>query len=190
MKLRVFLAAAVCAAMLSLSPGARADSVRADWNHNVNFSQYYTYSWGKVKVSDPFDADRIKDAIERQLDQKGWKLVPEGGQVTICVTDQIQNEQQAETYYNGLGGGWGMGWGWGGWGWPGWGPGGFGESQTTTRDVPVGHMVIDMFATQDKQLIWRGISEGEVKNNPDKEQKTIYDDIGKLFYSFPPKEKK
>ena len=50
-------------------------------------------------------------------------------------------------------------------------------------------MVIDMFDSQNKQLIWRGISEGEVNNNPNKERKTIYDDIHKLFDKFPPKSK-
>lgn len=187
MKMRYLVAAMVCAAVISIPLAARADSVRADWNHNINFEQFHTYSWGKVNVSDPFDADRIKDAIDQQLRQKGWELVPEGGQVTICVKDRIKDEQQAETYYDGLGGGWGMGWGWGGWGWGGWGPGGFGEAQTKVRNVAMGHMVIDMFETGNKQLIWRGISEGEIHNNPDKERKTIYEDIGKLLYSFPPK---
>lgn len=189
MRFRFFCVSMLSMALLVLVPAARADNVRADWNHNVDFSQFHTYSWGNVKVSDPFDAQRIKNAINYVLHKKGWEEVPSGGQVTIDVMDRIRNEKQAETFYNGLGGGWGMGWGWGGWGWGGWGPGGFGESQTTTKEVPVGHMVIDLFESQNKQLIWRGISQPEVKNDPHKEQQAIYDDIHKLFYSFPPKSK-
>lgn len=189
--MKMLCVAAVLAALLMSAPAASADNVRADWNHQVNFQQFHTYSWGKVKVSDPFDANRIKQAIEYELHKKGWQEVQSGGEVTIDVVDHIRNEQEAETYYNGLGGGWGMGWGWGGWGWGGWGwgPGGFGEAQTKTKTVPEGHMVIDMFDTQKKQLIWRGISQGEVNNNPNKERQTIYEDIHKLFYSFPPKSK-
>lgn len=191
MSVKFLCATILCGALLATVPVALADSVRADWNHNLNFEQFHAYSWGKVKVSNPFDADRIEHAIDGQLHKKGWQEVPSGGQVTIDVADHIRNEQEAETYYSGLGGGWGMGWGWGGWGWSGWGwgPGGFGQSETTMKNVPEGHMVIDMFDTQNKQLIWRGISQGEVNNNPSKERQTIYQDIYKLFYSFPPKSK-
>lgn len=186
MSAKILCATVLSAAVLAAAPAASADSVRADWNHNLNFEQFHTYSWGKVKVSDPFDAGRIKHAIDDQLHKKGWQEVPSGGQVTIDIIDRIRNEKEAETYYNGLGGGWGTGWGWGGWGW---GPGGFGQSETTTKNVPEGHMVIDMFDARNKQLIWRGISQGEINNNPNKERQTIYQDIYKLFYSFPPKSK-
>lgn len=188
MKLRHLCAGFLCAVFLAVAPAASADNVRADWNHHINFSQFHTYSWGRVKVSDPFDADRIKSAINHELQQKGWHEQASGGQVTISVTDRVHDEQQAETYYSGLGGGWGMGWGWGGWGWGPSGLGGFGESQATVHNnIPVDHMVIDMFDSQSKKLIWRGISQGEVNNNPDKERQMIYHDINRLFYSFPPK---
>lgn len=187
MKLRLLFAGFVCAVLFATASEALADSVRADWNHDINFSQFHTYSWGKVNVSDPFDAGRIKNAINHELQQKGWHEQASGGQVTISVTDKVHDEQQAETYYNGLGGGWGMGWGWGGWGWGPRGQGGFGESQTNVHRVPVGHMVIDMFDSQSKKLIWRGISEGEINKNPDKEREMIYNDINRLLYSFPPK---
>lgn len=187
MKLRILRATVICAALLLLAPWTFADNVRADWNHKVNFSQFHTYSWGTVHVSDPFDAQRIKNALNYELHKKGWREVPSGGQVTVSVLDHIHGEKQAETYYDGLGGGWGLGWGWGGWGSGAWGPGGIGESETTIHHVPVDHMVIDLFDTQNKQLIWRGISQSEVKNNPKKEQQEIYQDIRKLFYSFPPK---
>jgi len=191
MKWRLLCAAFICAVFVCIAPVASADTVRADWDHHINFAQFHTYSWGRVKVADPFEADRIEGAINHQLEKKGWREVPSDGQVTIDVADHIHSEQQLETYYNGLGGGWGMGWGWGGWGWGGWGwgPGGFGESETNVRNVPEGHMVIDMFDTQTKKLIWRGISQGEINNNPDKERQTIYHDMYRLFYSFPPKSK-
>ena len=33
--------------------------MRTDYNHQVNFSQYHTYCWGKVQTTDPFFASRI-----------------------------------------------------------------------------------------------------------------------------------
>lgn len=154
--MKTLCATVLCAALLAIAPAASADTVKSDWNHRLNFDQFHTYSWGQIKVSNPFDAHRIKHAVDDQLSKKGWQEVPSGGQVTIDVVDDIHNEQEAETYYNGLGGGWGGGWGWRGWG-GGWGLGGFGESQTQVVNVPQGHMMIDMFDSQNKQLIWRGI---------------------------------
>jgi Domain of unknown function (DUF4136) len=187
MNRRIFLASVVCAGMLSI-PAARAqDDLRADWNHSVDFSHFHSYSWGSIKVSNGFDADRIKQAVNGNLQTKGWQEVPNGGQVTIDVVDQIHNEQEAETFYAGLGGGWGGDWGWDRWSWSGSEPGGFG---TATRTVPESHMVIDMFDSQSKKLLWRGISQREIQDNPDRNQKRIIDNIDRLLYSFPPEQKK
>jgi len=185
MKMRWLFAALACAALLLLCRTAAADNVKTDYDHHVDFTQYHTYSWGKVEVADEFNAQRIQHAIDRELRAKGWQQVPGDGQITLVVKDRVQTQQQLETFYDGLGGGWGMGWRWGGWGW---GPGGgFGESTTTVNNVAVGYMVVDMFDAQTKQLLWRGISQGELKNDPDKNRKMIYDDIGKMFSKFPPK---
>jgi hypothetical protein len=192
MNRRIFMASVVCAAMLSITPAARAQNdMRADWDHSVDFSKYNTYSWGRVKVSNDFDAARIKEAVNGNLGERGWREVPSGGQVTIHVSDQFRNEQEAETFYSGLGGGWGGGWGWNNWRWGGgWGPSGFGTARTTVRNIPTSHMVIDMFDTESKQLIWRGISQREIHNNPDRNRDRIYDNIDRLLYSFPPGERR
>ncbi len=185
MKIRPLITGVACAALLLLCRPVAADNVKTDFDHHVDFSQYHTYSWGKIDVSDQFDAQRIQRAVDKELQTKGWQEVPNGGQVTLVVKDRVQNQQQLETFYDGLGGGWGVGWRWGGWGW---GPGGgFGETTTTVNNVPEGRMVVDMFDTQSKQLLWRGISQGEISNNPDKNRKMIYEDIGKMFSKFPPK---
>jgi hypothetical protein len=52
------------------------------YDHSVNFSQYSTYSWGKVQTSNPFFVSRIQQAVDKQLQAKGWKLMPTGGSVT------------------------------------------------------------------------------------------------------------
>src|SRR6202789_3562529 len=39
----------VFALLLGFSVLAMADNVRTDYNHQTNFSQYHTYSWGKVR---------------------------------------------------------------------------------------------------------------------------------------------
>ena len=184
MKLRFAVTALACAVLSLVSVSAFADSIKTDYDHHANFANYHTYSWGTVRVSNELNADRIKRSIDTLLQQKGWKEVASGGQVTIMATDNIHSEQEAETYYNGMGGGWGMGWGWGGWGMPG---GGFGEETTSTTEVRSAHVVIDMFDPSTKSLLWRGVSRGELSNNSNNNRKHLHEDILKMFKDFPPK---
>ncbi len=191
------MAVAACSAVFLL-PMASADSIKVDYNHHTNFANYHTYSWGKVVVTDPLVASRIKRVVNADLQKEGWKEVPSGGQVTIMAHDNIHNEQEEETFYSGMGGmgmgdmgmgdmGWGGGWGWGGWGM---GPGGgLGEEDTTTQNIRVAHLVIDVFDTQSKHLLWRGVSRGELSGKPADNRKHLFEDIDKMFKNFPPKQK-
>ncbi|MFP5206278.1 MAG: DUF4136 domain-containing protein [Acidobacteriota bacterium] len=188
MKIRTLLAVAVCAAFLSLSALGFADSIKIDYNHHASFSNYHTYSWGTVHVSNQLDVDRIRHAVNADLQHAGWKEVPSGGQVTVMATDNIHNEKEAETYYTGMGGGWGMGWGWGGWGM---GPGGgLGEETTNVTDVRSAHLVIDLFGSHSKQLLWRGVSRAELSNKPSVNREHLYVDIDHMFKKFPPESTK
>ncbi len=183
MKSRFVLACAVSAVILCFSALGSADEVKVDYKHHMNFQAYHTYSWSKIQVSDQFNADRIRHAVDRFLQNDGWKEVASGGQVTLMATDNIHNEQEAETYYTGMGGGWGGGWGWGGWG----SMGGFGDETTTTTDVRLAHVVIDMFDTNSKQLLWRGVSRGELTSKSNVNRKRLHADIEHMFKDFPPK---
>jgi len=107
----------VAALLIGSSLAAFAGDVRTDYDHSVNFSQYNTYSWGKVQTSNPFFVTRIQQAVDKQLQAKGWTLMPTGGSVTVFATDNVHDQQQVQTMYDNMGFGWGGGWGWGGWGW-------------------------------------------------------------------------
>jgi hypothetical protein len=111
-----YIQTAILAAALMGTATAFAGNVQTDYNHTANFSQYQTYSWGKVKTTDPFFVTRVQNAVNQQLQAKGWKLAPTGGSVTVFATDNVHDQQEIQTMYDGLGGGWGGGWGWGGWG--------------------------------------------------------------------------
>ena len=83
---------AACSAVFLL-PMAFADNVKVDYNHQVNFSEYHTYSWGKIKVSDPLLSARIQRAVDTVLQKEGWQEVTSGGQITIMAHDNVHNEQ-------------------------------------------------------------------------------------------------
>lgn len=189
MKFRFALAAAVCAALLIFSTAGFADSIKVDYNHQANWGNYHTYSWGAVRVSNQLNQDRIKRAVNHWLQKGGWKEVPSGGQITILATDNIHDEHEAETYYNNLGGGWGDGWGWGGWGWGDDDDGGFQQTTTSTVTVRKAHLVIDMFDARSKKLLWRGVSRGELTSNSSKNRARLYQDIDHMLRDFPPKAK-
>ncbi|HTD55341.1 MAG TPA: DUF4136 domain-containing protein [Silvibacterium sp.] len=188
MRYALHVSAAAVVLFFTSAVAAFAGNVRTDYDHGVNFAQYHTYSWGKVQTSDPFFVDRVKQAVDKELQAKGWQLLPSGGSVTVMATDNVHNQKEVQTVYDGWGGGWGGGWGWGGWGWGGWaGPGGFGDATTTTTNQPVAHLVVDLFDSGSKNLLWRGLATEDLSSNANRNTKSLDSDVGKMFKDFPPK---
>jgi Domain of unknown function (DUF4136) len=154
-----------------------AQQVKTDYDRSTNFAHYKTYSWERVKTKDPLDADRIKNAVNAALSAKGWTQVDSGGDVSIVAMEITHNQQTLNTFYDGFGGGWG---------WRRFGAGGFGEATTTTDTYKVGTVVVDLFDTKTKQLVWRGAASDTLSNNSDKNIKNLDNGVGKMFKNFPP----
>jgi hypothetical protein len=185
---RFMKALAITFALAAGSMMALAGDVHTDYDHTIKFSQYKTYSWGKVQTTDPFYVSRIQQAVDGQLQAKGWQLQPTGGSITIFATDNIHNQQEVQTMYDNLGAGWGWGWGWGGWGWGGGWPGpaiGLGTSTTATVNQPVANLVIDLFDGKTKKLLWRSLSIEDLSSKADKNTKMVDGDVHHMFKDFP-----
>ena len=163
--------------MLLFAGQLSAQQVKTDFDRNANFGQYKTYSWEQVKTKDALDVDRIKAAVNAALAAKGWTQVDSGGDVSIIAMEMTHDQQTLNTFYNGFGGGWG---------WRRFGGGGFGEATTTTETYKVGSVVVDLFDTKTKQLIWRGTSSDTLSNNSDKNIKNLDKGVEKMFKHFPP----
>jgi hypothetical protein len=163
--------------LLLLAGSASAQQVKTDYDRGANFAQYKTYSWEHVKTTDSLDVDRIKSAVNAALAAKGWTQVDSGADVSIVAMEITRNQQTLNTFYDGFGGGWG---------WRRFGGGGFGEATTTTETYKVGTVVVDLFDTKTKQLIWRGASSDTLSNNSDKNIKNLNKGVEKMFKSFPP----
>jgi len=163
--------------MIFLASTASAQQVKTDYDRSTNFAQYKTYSWEQVKTKDSLDVDRIKSAVNAPLAAKGWTQVDSGGDVSIVAMEITKNEQTLNTFYDGFGGGWGF---------RRFGGGGFGEATTTTDTYKVGTVVVDLFDTKTKQLIWRGSSSDTLSNNSDKNIKNLDKGVDKMFKHFPP----
>jgi Domain of unknown function (DUF4136) len=154
-----------------------AQQVKTDYDRGANFGHYKTYSWEQVKSKDALDVDRIKAAVNAVLAAKGWTQVDTGGDVSIVAMEITRNQQTLNTFYDGFGGGWG---------WRRFGAGGFGDSTTTTETYKVGTVVVDLFDTHTKQLVWRGASSDTLSNNSDKNIKNLDKGVDKMFRKFPP----
>ena len=163
--------------MLLLAGKVSAQQVKTDYDRSANFSQYKTYSWEHVKTKDALDVDRIKSAVNATLAAKGWTQVDSGGDVSIVAVEMTRDQQTLNTFYNGFGGGWG---------WRRFGGGGFGNPTTTTETYKVGTVVVDLFDTKTKELIWRGTSSDTLSNNSDKNIKNLNKGVEKMFKQFPP----
>lgn len=170
--LRLLFSAVLSLAVISAV--ASAQDVKTDYDHHANFAQYHTYYWQKVKTTDPLWESRIQDAVNRDLQSKGWQLVSSGGQVAITAVGSARNQQEYQTFYDGMGG-----WGWGG----------FGETTTQTVNYPVGSLVLDFYDAQNHQLIWRGVATDSLTNSPEKNEKKLDKAVDKMLDHFPPNDK-
>ncbi len=168
-------------AIAALSASSLFAATSTDYDHNVNFRSYHTFSFYKVQTSDPLYVQRIKDELTADLTKAGLQQVPTGGDLAITAIGGVHEQQEYNTFYDGLGGG---GWGWRGWG--GWG-GGWGGTQTTVQQVPVGTLMIDMYDTNTHQLVWRGRSNEDLSNNSGKNTHKLDKDIDHMLNGFPPK---
>jgi len=175
------VAVALLGIMFLFADVSMAQQVKTDYDRGANFAQYKTYSWEHVKTKDPLFVDRIKSAVNAALAARGWTQVESGGDVSIVAIQVTTNQETLNTFYNGFGGGWG---------WRRFGGGGFGEATTTTETYTVGTLVVDLFDSRTKKLLWRGASSDTLSNNSDKNIKNLDKGVEKMFRQFPPGEPK
>ena len=158
-----------------------AQQVKTDFDRSADFSQYKTYSWEKVHTQNPLWVDRIKAAVNSALAAKGWTEVGSGGNVAIMAMEMTKDHQTLNTYYDSFGSGWGWRGRFGG----GFGDG-FGDSTTTESTYRVGTLVVDLFDSNTKRLIWRGSASDTLSDKSDKNIKNLDKGVEKMFDHFPP----
>jgi len=164
-------------AVLLFASASFAEQVKTDYDRGADFSHYKTYSWEKVQTPDPLWVDRIKEAVNAALTSKGLTPVESGGDVAIVSLEMTKDQRTLNTFYNGFGGGWRWG-------------GGFGNATTTVGNYKVGTLVVDMFDANSKKLVWRGSSSDTLSDKSDKNIKNLDKGVQKMFDHYPPSAKK
>jgi hypothetical protein len=158
---------------LTMAVSALAADIRTDYDHHADFTKYKTYSWAKVDTPDPLWNDRVKEAVDRALTAKGWSQVPSGGDVSLVAAGTTREKPTLKTFYDGF-----DGWLWGG----------FADATTYVEDYTVGTLVVDMFDTNSKRLLWRGSASDVLSGKPEKDEKKLEKAVSKMFEHFPPAE--
>jgi len=153
-----------------------AQDVHTDYDHHANFERFHTYSWMKVASDNPLWQQRISDAVDQDLQAKGWQKVPEGGDIAITAVGAVQNQQEYQTFYSGFGRGWR---------WGGFGP----ETTTNVVNYRVGELVVDLYDQHSQRLVWRGTSSDTLSDKPEKNEEKLDKAVKKMFDKFPPEEK-
>ena len=162
--------------------------VTTDYDKSVDFSKYKTfeyYGWAEEsdKILNRFDKERIEAAFGDEFAKRNLKLVQEGGDMVVSlfvVVDQKTSTTAYTNHYN-MGG-----YGYGGWGW---GYGGMGMGSSTTHysenDYLVGTLVVDVFDKESKKLVWQGVGQKTVDENPNTREKNAMKVAEAIMKPFP-----
>ncbi len=176
------LRAVLTGLLVALPVVATAQDVKIDFDKAFDFSPIKTYS---LKLGTPWGNDlsqrRVMTEIDEEITKKGWKKVDEAAaNIQVVLHGATQTKREASTFYSGGMGGYGYRYG----------GMGMGTSQTVVNEYSVGTLVVDMFDPKTKSLVFRGIAEGEISDNPEKNAKRLDKASTKMFKDFPPVAKK
>jgi hypothetical protein len=168
---------------------ASAQDVAFNFDPNADFSKYKTYRWEKHPKSidvDDLMMGQLGKGFDAALATKGLSRMDSGNPDLIIVFQIAIGQEKEMTAYNTGGYGYGPGWR-GGW----YGGGGMGMTTASTSTIYIGTVVLDMYDTATKHLVWRGQATKTIdtKAKPDKRQKNIDKAAAKMLKNYPPKKK-
>jgi len=162
------------ALMMITATAAFAQKVSTDYNKRADFAQYKTFMWIKEpRTTDPLMRQRVIDDVNAALAAKGLQLVTSNADLCVAAHAATKEERTLNTFYNGFGGGWRWG-------------GGFGSATTTVDNYEVGTLVVDIFDAKTKEALWRGTSSKTLSDNSQKNADNLNKAVVKMFKDFPP----
>ena len=167
-----------------LIQGCASISVSSDFDPYADYASYRTYDWMPtesrrvdLRARDPMVEQRIRDAIERELRAKGLEKVDSPDpDIRIGYLLVLDEGVDSQTLYERAD--------------PDWRYRTYGPSATTTRSqmLTTGTLVIDVFDSARKESVWRGVAEGQVREeqDPEKRRARINEAVKKILAGYPP----
>jgi Domain of unknown function (DUF4136) len=180
---------------------ASCTSIKTSTNYDPNSVQaldsYRTYSWLPMKqgadprVYNPIIQARVQQAVDRELQARGYQKVAEGQTPDFKVgwhgaVDEKVDVDFVNRFY---------GYAWDPWYDPFFGPvayGGAGLTEPVVREYEQGTLILDVVDADSNKLVWRGTAQARLSENMDaqKSQKLINKAADELLEDFPPEPQK
>jgi hypothetical protein len=154
-------------------------STTTDYDPAVSFSAFSTYDWidseGQV---DNITSSRVRQSVDAALTAKGF--TQSTSNPDLAVSYQITTAERRS--FNTVNAGWGGGYRGAGWGM------GMGTSTTTEQVWNEGSLILGIFDTGTKNLVWTGTATTDIdpSRSPADRQRVIDDAVGKMMADFPP----
>ena len=128
------------------------------------------------------DQELILEATSIELEDRGYQKVAANGDILVDIYVVLDNRQAITTmtdYYTT-----------GYWGNYYYGPWGIGYSTQTTYTLTKGTLIISLFSSEMKKLIWQGLAKGTVTEDQQVREQNLPKAIERIFYRYPVKKKK
>ncbi|MFV0530729.1 MAG: DUF4136 domain-containing protein [Flavobacteriales bacterium] len=154
--------------------------VMYDYDRSVNFAQYKTFNFHpnmNLNTISELDGKRILNAIESQMNAKGYQLLDTPDFYVDVVPSTRTRKKQTGSVGVGLGN-WGRNFGIN-----------IGTSVPITKEVEDSSLVLEMIDAHSSEMIWQGVFENTTGtvNNPSEKEKMVNRSVNELLINFPPK---
>lgn len=184
-RLTSLLAPLACAGLLACS----TLQVSQDFDPQADFTGYRSYAWlsheqaetGDIRVDSPLLHQRIRTAIEDNLETRGYRPQKTGVPdfyVGYHLSLESRLDVRTINAHHGYGG-YGRYGRWGTVGYP----------ETRVSQYEQGTLIIDVADAGEKKLVWRGWASDRIRRNPSQEEseQKVRDVVAKVMEQFPPR---
>jgi len=172
--------AQLCLFASLISLGAQAQKIKVDYDKNLDFSKFKTFSFGKHDaVSRPTLALAIASAVQAQLIKQGLKPVDSNPDLYVQLYGSVDSDVAVNysDFYYGMGG------------FPPFDQSfvmrGAMPGTTTTAVVHKGQLVVDLIDASQKKLVWRGMATEKLSEQKSKLMKQVNMIADKMFQQYP-----
>ena len=166
--------AALALTLLLISPTLFADDRDTDFDAQTDFSQFKTFTVreGEIvarapELKSPLVRKKIEESIRLQLVAKGLREVQNRADLVVNFRFGAADRRAVQSFPAGR---WGRG------------------RRLETFRFTEGTLVVNLFNTDGRDLVWRGVYRDD-ESNASKISNKLPDDIKKLFSDYPPKKK-
>jgi hypothetical protein len=156
---------------------AQAQSVTYDYDRSTNFAAIKKYAWTRgTELVDELNHARVVRAIDAALAGRGLARVEPVANPDVYVAYHASFDRNFEITGSTHG----------------WGPIGLGADRfgsARVQPVLVGTLVVDIFDTRTKAVVWRSLASSDIRptDKPESRDRKITRATEKMFRSYPPK---